>query len=74
MVMRLKGALKLMVFRIHLYLCTAIDGNGGFLQQLFGCFHHPQIIFIRNVEFEYGEFRIMRSVHSFITEVPAENS
>ncbi len=41
-------------------------------QQLFGGLHHQDVILVGNIKFKDGKFRIVRAVHAFISEIPAE--
>src|SRR5690606_22396649 len=49
-----------------------VHRDGHSFEQLLGHFHHPEIILIRSVPFQDGEFGVMRSVHTLVAEVAAE--
>src|SRR5690606_2443314 len=52
-----------------LRLSATIYGNRTMFQKFFSKVHHPMIICVSNIDFHYSKFRIVRSVHPFISEV-----
>ena len=42
------------------------------LQHLLRCLHHPQIVLVGHIKFQYCKLRIVCPVHTFIAEVAAE--
>ena len=39
------------------------------LQHTFGEFHHPVVVLVLHIEFYTGKLRIVRAVHTFVTEI-----
>jgi hypothetical protein len=68
MEIRLKGALKLIIFSPT---STAVVRwyPAQFFPALLGEIHHPEIIFVSHIKFQHGKFRIVGSVHPFVAEV-----
>ena len=56
----------------HFHSCGSVGIQTSFFQQLLGGFHHPEIIFVRHIKFQHRKFRIVGSVHPFISEVSGE--
>ncbi|MNQ79913.1 hypothetical protein D3C85_948730 [compost metagenome] len=50
-------------------LASSVYSNSTMLKQTFSKFHHPVVVFVGYIYFHSGKFRIMRSVHSFISKV-----
>src|SRR5690606_12335329 len=49
--------------------CRTVDCERTVFQQTFGKVHHPVVVFVSYINFHGRELWIMRSVHSFVTEV-----
>ena len=53
----------------YFYLSGAVYIQTDFFNHFFCKFHHPVIVLVGNIYFHAGKFRIVRAVHSFVTEV-----
>src|SRR5450432_4142136 len=51
---------------------ASVRRQSGRLKHGFRSIHHPEIILVGNIKFQDGELRIMRPVHAFVPEIPAE--
>ena len=47
-----------------------MDCGAHFAQQLLHGLHHPVVVLVSDVQFHDGEFRIVRPVHAFVSEIP----
>ena len=61
-------------FKINVVLAKfsfggTVYGHGTVLQQFFTKSHHPIVILVRYINFHGCELRIVRAIHSFVTEV-----
>ena len=53
----------------YLYFCCTVYIQTDFFNHVFCKLHHPVVILVSYVDFHTGKFRIVCTVHTFVTEV-----
>ena len=57
---------------VEVGLGSAVHRLANVGEQVFRGLHHPMVILVRDVQFQHGEFRVVRAVHALVPEVAGE--